>query len=305
MAGEGGERGGRVDAALSVLNGVVGDFLRERGNGLEIEMELRHADATLQCEGAALAAAHPRGAEKLCVFVHGLVTNEAIWRYPGDPATSYGSLLEAAQGYAPCYVRYNSGLAVAANGELLAALLDALVANAPSPPRELVLVGHSMGGLVIREACQVAAARGDPWLAIAKHIFYLGSPHLGTPLEKLGSVVTAALRALRIGHLRLAADVFDLRSRGIQDLRAGSTVPLVAGVAHHAVVGTLNANERHVLTLLLGDALVRIPSAAGRANGAPLFAREKVRVFPGVAHNVLAHHPAVYAHLAATCAEAS
>jgi triacylglycerol lipase len=343
VPGDGGERGGRVDAALSALNGVVGDYLRARGNGLEIEMELRHAGATLPCEREALAAAHPRGMEKLCVLVHGLAANEAVWRYPGDPATSYGTLLQAAQGYAPCYVRYNSGLAVAANGALLAALLEALVANAPGPPRELVLVGHSMGGLVIREACQVAAARGDRWLAIARHAFYLGAPHLGAPLEKLGTWVTGALRAVGIGHLRLAADVLDLRSRGIRDLRSGSAAPLVAGVAHHAVAGTLTSDERHLLALLLGDALVRVPSAtgqqgffsqpsprpspsqgegeqprvaarlspsqeegeqprvvAGQGRGS-LFAAEKIRVFPGISHNVLAHHPAVHAHLAALC----
>jgi pimeloyl-ACP methyl ester carboxylesterase len=305
VADEGAQRGSKVDAALAALNGVVGDYLRDRGNGLAIAMELRHRGAPLACDRAALAAAHPGGAEKLVVFVHGLAANEAIWRYPDAPATSYGALLAADQGWAPCHVRYNSGLAVAANGALLAALLEALVANAPGPPRALVVVGHSMGGLVLRDACLVAAARGDRWLRILRHAFYLGAPHLGAPLEKLGGVVTAALRALRIGHLRLAADVLDLRSRGIQDLRAGSRAPLVAGVAHHAVAGTLTVDERHLLALLLGDALVRVPSATGGRGEAALFAAGKVRVFPGVSHNALAHHPAIYAHLAAVCAEAA
>jgi hypothetical protein len=46
--------------------------------------------------------------------------------------------------------------------------------------RPLVLVGHSMGGLVARAATQLLEAGGRPGTPSA--IIALGSPHLGTPL---------------------------------------------------------------------------------------------------------------------------
>ena len=58
-----------------------------------------------------------------------------------------------------------------------------------------------------------------------------------------------------------------------------------------------------VLTLLLGDGLVRVSSAAGRG-GRPLCPPRDVQVVPGVGHLQLAHHPAVYARLRACLQEA-
>jgi pimeloyl-ACP methyl ester carboxylesterase len=314
---------GRLEAALSILNAVVGDHLRRRSNALEIPFGLRRAGEPLPCERAALARAQPEATGRLCVLVHGLAVNEGVWSFPGDPLASYGSLLRRDLGYTPYEVRYNTGLHISDNGRELARLLDALVRSHPVEVRELVLVGHSMGGLVVRSACELARASGQPWLALVTHAFYLGSPHLGAPLEKVGNVVSWMLQSIGLSHTSLVADVLDIRSAGIKDLRFANlvaadwegrdpdallqrgcaAVPLAPGVAHHFGVGGLGADERHVATRLFGDAMVRVSSAAAcRPGPGGAEPRQDVRFFPRVGHHALAHHPDVYAWLRACCA---
>lgn len=313
---------GRLEASLSVLNAVVGDYLRRRSNALEIRFGLYHRNEPLPCERSAIARAHPAATGKLCVFVHGLGVNEGVWSFPEDRARSYGTLLEQAHGYTPLHVRYNSGLHVSENGESLAALLEELLRRHPVEVRELVLVGHSMGGLVIRSACELARTAGHAWPRRLSRAFYLGSPHRGASLERFGNLVTWTLRKVGVAHTKLVADVIDLRSAGVKDLRFASLVagdwrgrdpdallenacaevPLAPGVSHHFGVGGLGAHERHVVTRLLGDAMVSVSSASGRGGSAAPDAPTDVRFFPRVAHLSLAHHPDVYAWLEACCA---
>ncbi len=319
---------GKLDGTISALNAVVGDYLRRRGNGLEIAMGFYDRGEQLACDGREIARAHPGATGKVCVLVHGLGDNEGVWRFRGEPEVSYGSLLQKDLAYTPFYLRYNTGLHISENGEALADLLETLVERHPVPVSELIVLGHSMGGLVIRSACEAARRSRHRWVERLTHAFYLGAPHLGAPLEKLGNAVGRVLRGIRNPYVKLVADVVDLRSSGIkdlchanivrehwEDLDAGAApavdrlaIPLLPGIAHHAVVGTLTASERHVVNLLFGDALVRVPSAIGRCSDeerALRFAEENVKVFHGVNHRRLAHDAKVYRQLRAWCAGAS
>jgi triacylglycerol lipase len=311
----------RLDATISVLNAVIGDYLRRRGNGLQLELTLRHDDRPLPCEREAIARALPDATDRICLFVHGLATNERAWSFPGDPHRTYGASLREL-GYTPFFLRYNSGLHVSENGALLAALVDALARCHPAGVREIVLVGHSMGGLVIRSACETARAEGQPWLDRVSHAFYLGSPHRGAPLEKAGNVVAWALRAVGVVHTTVLADVANLRSAGIKDLRFGSllaadwqgrdpdalledtcsAVRLPRGVAHHLGVGGLGAHERHLVTRLVGDAMVRVASASAVDHRCEDEAGVDVQFFPRVGHAALAHHEDVDRWIAEKCA---
>jgi triacylglycerol lipase len=317
--------GSKLDGTISVLNAVLGDYLRERANGLEIRMGLYHRNEPLACDRRAIAQAHPDATGRLCVLVHGLGHNERIWRFPGTRTASYGSLLRKDLAYTPFYVRYNTGLHVSENGDALARLLDTLVEHHPVEVREIAIVGHSMGGLVARSACHAGVRERHHWVDRVTRVFYIGCPHLGAPMEKLGNVVAWVLRAIGNPYTKLVSDVGNLRSSGIKDLRYGnlvprhwegldpdallqdhhSPVPLLPGIAHYALVGTLAASERHVITQLLGDGLVRVPSAAGRSDRedrALRFPQENVRVFPGVHHRRLAHDRRVYSQIRAWCA---
>ncbi|MFO1431080.1 MAG: hypothetical protein U1F76_13215 [Candidatus Competibacteraceae bacterium] len=94
---------------ISVLNGMIGDYLRRRHNGLAIEMACYHRNLSLTLSAASLLQAYPNPTAKLCILLHGLGCNEGVWAFPitapGDPVRSYGTLLQQELGYTPFYVR--------------------------------------------------------------------------------------------------------------------------------------------------------------------------------------------------------
>ncbi len=291
-------------------------------------MALIHQNRELSLTAETLRAARPEATSKLVVMLHGLGCTEGTWIYPHEPTTTYGSQLQRELGYTPWYIRYNTGLKISDNGRRFAALMQDLVAVYPCEIEEITLLGHSMGGLVIRSACHYGAAdeatqNERRWLPLVRRAIYLGSPHLGAPLEKTGSAFTAVLRMVDEPFVNLTRKLIDLRSIGIKDLgdaklveesdpelvAAGSpneapTVPLQEGMDHYVGVGSLTENVDHVVSRLLGDALVRVPSATGRTakqNRRLSFAKENIAVFAGFHHMQLAHHPAVYQRIKRWC----
>ncbi|HET9449354.1 MAG TPA: alpha/beta hydrolase [Aggregicoccus sp.] len=315
-------RPGRLEAWLGALNGVLGDYLQRTDNGLAFPMALYADNRPIGLDAASLRSAFPQATGRVALWVHGLAVTEGVWAFPDAPSQSYASLLEKEQGFTPLVLRYNSGLHVSDNGKALCELLTTVVANFPVPIEELLLVGYSLGGLVVRSACHVAAESGAPWLSRVRRAIYIGVPHMGSPYERLGKGVAHLLRKVPNPYTRLIADVADLRSSGIQDLAFGNLlprdwegatreqqlrnrrhpVPLLPGISHYVVVGTLGRHEKHLLSLLFGDGLVWVASAAGRSqpgHACPLFPQEHVALLPGVGHFALAHHPAVYARLKA------
>ena len=308
------------DHAIGALNAVVGDRLERARNGLRMRMEFRHRGRPLALETEALRRAYPAAARKIAVFVHGLAGNERVWRFyseehHGDRRTTYGSLLERDLGYSPLYVRYNSGLHISENGGLLADTIGTLVHAWPVPLDEIVLVGHSMGGLVARSACHQGKQRGNGWVDRVRHIFCLGTPHLGAPLEKIGNVTGWILNAFDV--TRPFGSIVNGRSVGIKDLRFGylveedwrgrdlddllednrQDIPFLDSAAHYFIAATVTEDPNHPVGFLLGDALVRFPSASGRgarlARGMP-FRAEHGRHLGPMTHLRLLNHPAVY-----------
>jgi pimeloyl-ACP methyl ester carboxylesterase len=312
-----------LEQLIGVLNGAVGDYLARTRNGLATRMTLVHEGKPIPSTREALAAAHPAASRRAVLLVHGLMSTETVWR--DTEGETYGSRLAKDLGFSALELRYNTGLRIAENGAELDAFLDALVAAWPVPLEELVLVGHSMGGLVIRAAAHAAKERGGhdggrppippgpaggEWLRVVKRAFYLGTPHLGAPLERIGHALTSALGVIGDPYTQLVADIADLRSHGIKDLRHGTIalqsalhpVPLLPEIRHHLVAGTLTDSD--ALTLLFGDALVPLKSATFHAGDrdAP-FSQRHVRVLSGRAHLTLAHDPEVYALIRGWCEE--
>lgn len=308
--------GKNLEQTLAVLNGLVGNYLARTHNGLATEMTFCGRAGPLRPDAAGLSAAFPEPSARVVVFVHGLMTTERIWQMPDG--TDYGSLLERDLGWSAAYVRYNSGLPISDNGARLSVLLQQLRAAYPKPIEELVLIGYSMGGLVIRAACHECAARDHGWLARVRRIIYVGTPHLGAPAERLGKLTSGILRAIPNAYTRLIADVSDLRSEGIQDLGHATLreqdraivaspwdlrdmrhpVPLLPDIEHHLIAGSLWGDAR--LALLFGDAIVPVASATYRGVAEDVLPPERVHVLPGVSHVALSHHPAVYERIKAT-----
>jgi pimeloyl-ACP methyl ester carboxylesterase len=305
-----------LETTLAVLNGLVGNYLSRTGNGLATEMSLYRGDRPLPAERATLAAAYPHATSRLVVFVHGLMNTESIWRLPDG--TDYGSQLERDLGWTPAYVRYNTGVAIAENGARLSALLEQVIEAYPVAVDELLLIGFSMGGLVIRAACHAAETHKHTWRARVRRILYVGTPHLGAPGERLGKLTSEVLRAIPNQYTRLIADIANLRSDGIQDLAhaalrdedraiarspwdlrdARHPVPLLPDIEHHLIAGSVFIDPR--LTFLFGDTVVPVASATYKGHALELLPPERVHVLPGLGHLALAHSPAVYERIKAT-----
>jgi triacylglycerol lipase len=266
--------------ARAIAHGVVSDELIALAPELDLDLSFRLDGRDVPVDEAGLAAGYPDARGRVAVFVHGLVDTEAVWHARPEAGPTLPDIA-ARHGVTPVLVRYGSGRAVGRNGAMLADQLQRLVTHWPVPVTELTIIGHSMGGLLARSACEHAAERGHTWTEPLADVVYLGTPHLGSWLEKVANVGSWTLR--RNSRSAPIGALLDERSRGIKDLRFGTIRedawgetpiddlltglvpdgPWLDEVTHHLVVGRLGAGERHVLRPVLGDALVRAGSAAG------------------------------------------
>ena len=272
------------EAVVAALNGVLGDHLDASSNPLAIMMRLWHDGVPLALDAASIARALPAARGRVLLMVHGLCMNPLQWRRTCEDDTDFdlGAALAAEGGFEPLYLHYNTGLHVSTNGSRLADLLQVLQAAWPVPLKQLVIVGHSMGGLVARSALHQATARGDTWPLRLKSMVFLGTPHHGAPLERGGHWIDLILGASP--YTAAFARLGKLRSAGITDLRHGSLldadwsgtdrfahgrdtraeVPLPVGVACFAIAGALGREPGALPGKVLGDGLVPIASALGR-----------------------------------------
>ena len=160
-------RGSRPDPrgrfVSSAVNGLIGDrLLRERPQ-LAIPMAVRLHGADVEPEPEPLAEAFPEATGQLVVFLHGLCENESYWNHHRDrTGTTYAAML-AERGWTPLMLRANTGLPLRENGAALTALLQRVVEAWPVPVTRIALVGHSLGGLVMRAAGAVASEVEEPW----------------------------------------------------------------------------------------------------------------------------------------------
>ena len=249
-------------AAVAALNALAGDNFGPDLAPLTIQLAVRAGDRDVDLATGELAAAFPRSTARLAVFVHGLAETELSWHRQAAGHLPYGPRLRAGFGYTPVYLRYNTGRPVRDNGRDVADLLDRLLAGWPMPVTDLVLVGHSMGGLVIRSACHYGTHAAAPWVRRVRQVFYLGSPLLTAPLA-----ATAGLT-------------------GPEPLR---------GAGHYAISATRIADPGRPVGTAARDLLAQPASAAGRPRGRPHIPFPDRRGRGGLQHFDLLNHPAVWA----------
>ncbi|MEX2250789.1 MAG: hypothetical protein WD895_01820, partial [Acidimicrobiia bacterium] len=299
--------GSRVQAAI---NATWGDELEQRGNDLRIEMGLRNPDGTLiHLTPADLAQSFPSATPRLVVLVHGLGRTESCWQGKGEQAGLWEQFT-ADTSVTPVMVRYNTGRHVSENGTELARLIEQVWRSWPTHIESMALVGHSMGGLVIRSACHVGQAEQQSWVDTVDKVVTVGTPHLGAPLEKAVNVVSWGLRATP--ESSPLADFLDARSAGIKDLRFGavveddwrdvepdallhntvSNVPLFEGADHHFVAAVITSDPAHPVGALVGDLMVRAASGTGQGRRRRIEATD-VQVLGGHRHFDLLHDPEV------------
>jgi pimeloyl-ACP methyl ester carboxylesterase len=302
-------------AVVGALNGIWGDTLAERRNGLALNTTLRSGGRDVPLTRTGLSRAYPFATPRLAVFVHGLCETDDAWMLGGARHVPYGYRLQAELGYTPLYVRFNTGLHISENGRRLARLLDRLVTAWPTEVHELALVGHSMGGLVGRSACHYSD--GAPWSGKVRHVFTLGSPHLGAPLEQAANVAGHYLGKVPETRALLARPL-NLRSVGIKDLRygylvdecwegqdcdaflrnTGREIPFLETAHHYFVCATVSRDANALTGRLVGDMLVLRASAWSHQRGQRLrFPIEHYSHLGGANHFELLNHPAIYRQL--------
>ncbi len=303
------------EAVLAALNGVFGDHLEASANPLATPMTLRHAGReltrTLALDAASLQAALPDATGRLALLVHGLCMNDLQWqRQSPEHEYDHGAMLARERGFTPVYLRYNSGRAVHINGAELAGLLEQLLAAWPVPLQRVLLLGHSMGGLVLRSALHQGAQAGQTWPERVSELVCLGTPHHGAPLERAGHGVSILLGAAP--YAAPLARLATVRSAGIMDLRHGNllparhaangrllppaSVPLPAHIKSYAMAAQVGDTAGALKGRVLGDGLVPVASALGhhtRPARTLAFAPEHQAVLHGMNHMGLLHRAAV------------
>lgn len=320
-----GSRSWVIDHAESALNAIYGDYLVKKNNDLDLGMNFRHQGLILPVEREALKQIFDEGKSndgrnKVCVFVHGLGCTEWSWcisaeQFHGDATVNFGTLLKEETGFTPLYVRYNTGRHISKNGRLLSALLAKLISESPVEIDEIVLIGHSMGGLVSRSAAFYGNENDEQWVKRIGHVFCIGSPNLGAPLEKATNVLSSLLGSFETAGTLVPAEILNGRSAGIKDLRFGYTiddewmgkdpdaflknhrenVQFVDSVCYCFIASTITKDPDHPMGVLLGDMIVRLPSAAGHApEPARRIPFSSGHVFSGMNHLHLTNHPDVY-----------
>lgn len=307
-------------ALLAVLNGVMGDRLAATTNPLALPMTLQ-VESPLGGLTQPLALERPLDLQvpgaspRVLLVLHGLCRNDLQWTVVHrGRRINHAQALADALGCTPVYVRYNTGLHIAANGERLAQQLECLLQRWPQSPVRLTVLAHSMGGLVMRSAVAFAQDKGLRWPAMLQHIVFLGTPHHGAPLERAGNGLDVLLDSTP--YSRPLARLGQLRSAGITDLRHGvvraadgsdadrfrpgpdprTPQPLPPGVACYAIAASLAGARGKLAQRLLGDGLVPLRSALGQHDDPRHtlnFAPQNQRVLTHCGHLQLLSHPRV------------
>lgn len=311
------------DQTLSVANGIVGDTFQKKKSRLSIPMEFFAEGKPLPLTKIALAGMNLPQTGKISILTHGSCASETSWGFKGNSSKNYGLLLQKDAGFTPFFVRYNSGLHISTNGKLFSALLEKLVRSYPVPVTDIILIGHSMGGLIYRSACHYGENEKKKWVRLTRKIFYLGSPHRGTHFEKFGKLTTTVLYQIPNLTTKWLARFIDLRSNGIKDMRHGYIIdddwqhdqaeklfyrhqnktPLLKSADHYLICSTLSKKAGSTMGRFFGDGLVHPASGTGQglfSENIP-FLKQHCKILPGLSHQNLSKSPRVYRQIKTWC----
>ncbi|MFT6264264.1 MAG: pimeloyl-ACP methyl ester carboxylesterase [Oleiphilaceae bacterium] len=319
----------------SILNSMIGEYLEKEKNPLAIQMGFYHRSKKLSLDTPLTQQLNAPLSNKVVILVHGLTQLETVWDFPKSGSSNeliinhyigaffdtpkdsgkedYGSKLQEEFGYTPFYLRYNTGLSLEKNGRNFAAQLSKLFRSYPIAINELMLIGFSMGGTLLRHAQYSAQNNQFQWLSILSKCIYLGSPNESSPLDRMGYISRDILRRFPMRWINLWADRIGHRSNRLQSLKQGmkllneSQDRVVEGVSyaessrHYFIKSGINVDEQGVLSRVLGDTLV----AENRSIFSSAPANSQTARIEGLSYDYsIAHSDRVYHLLAAWTKEA-
>ncbi|MFC7357539.1 esterase/lipase family protein [Jejudonia soesokkakensis] len=213
------KRNNKIEIVRAVLNGLVGDYLEEKENPLAIEMEFRFKGENIQFNSKQISETYPKVSGKILVMVHGSCMNDTQWTQNNH---NHGIKLAEELHATPVFLYYNTGLHISTNGQKFNESLEDLIKNWPVPVQEINMVAHSMGGLVLRSAIHYGFQKKMKWTKQLAKIIFLGTPHHGAPMERIGHYVDGILEF--IPYTKPFARLGKMRSAGVTDLRYGAIV---------------------------------------------------------------------------------
>lgn len=296
------------DNAHYVIPGITGAVsTRVRGAVTPADFTMAWRLKNRNATTAEILAAQEPGRRAIVVAVHGLMGNEHNF----EDEQTHGPRLrrEAQVGVLP--VRYDSGRHISDNGQALAQLLAELDSLLPAQ-LPLVLLGHSMGGLVLQSAIYYGMQQAAPWTHRVRALITLSTPHQGAPMERIGHLLAAVMSTLWTVPTRIIGLLGNERSDGIKDLRFGivveddwrhpqaghvlpprTRVPVLPHAAYWLVAGQLGTKEPNGAMRLLGDGIVTTHSATTLyCSGTPQSLQ--TRVIRDTAHTPMLWNPHAY-----------
>lgn len=303
------------EALRSILNGVIGDYLEEKENPLKITMQFRNNAKAITLTKASLKKTYPNISGQILLMVHGSCMNDIQWT---QKAHNHGIALAKELNKTPLFLHYNSGRHISTNGQKFNELLEELVQNWPVPIEEIVILGHSMGGLLTRSALYYGQKQESSWTKHLTKIIFLGTPHHGAPLEKAGNVLDVVLES--IPYAKPFARLGKIRSAGVTDLRYGNLVdedwqnndrfemqgdqrihiPLPKGVEFFSIAASVGNTPDSLSSQIRGDNMVGLKSATGQhsilAKGLK-FKKKNIMIVNECSHMGLLSNPEIYAKM--------
>jgi pimeloyl-ACP methyl ester carboxylesterase len=269
---------------LPALNGAIGDKLEKDKSELAIQMSFRENGKDIGLDELAVFKQDQGHKKDVLIFVHGLMSDEVLWQKPNEEEKGYGVLLSE-MNYEVLYIRYNTGRHISENGRSLTEFLETFYLKYKENINQIVLMTHSMGGLVSRSAGYYGKLVGHTWIEKLSKVYLLGVPHDGSFLEKAGHLTTVVLDHIKNFHTNLISKISNERSNGIKDLRWGflvdedwnqpeannlagvkrTIVPPLDGVEYYIIVATISEDESGIVSQYFGDGLVGKDSATGES----------------------------------------
>ena len=269
----------KKDFILSILNGVIGDYLAEKENPLEIEMHFVHQSKKITIDKKSIKNSYSNISGKIILMVHGSCMNANLWTRKNH---NHGEILAKETNETLIYLNYNSGKHVSTNGKEFNELLEKLTKNWPVPVEEITIINHSMGGLVTRSALYYGEQAQKSWTKLTKKIVFLGTPHHGSHIERKGNYLDLILES--VPYAKPFAKLGKIRSAGVTDLRYGNLVdedwqhknrfelkkdhkkhiPLGENIKYYSIAAVTGKEKSYIKNRFFGDSLVSVKSALGK-----------------------------------------
>jgi pimeloyl-ACP methyl ester carboxylesterase len=209
---------------VPILNGLMGDTMAEKGSSALVNMSFRYQSRDIEICKLDEHYDFEKYAGKVILVIHGLMNDESIWQSEStDKIQRLGTRIGNEEKANVLYIRYNTGLHISENGRKFSDLIQKFT-DTHSSVKELIIISHSMGGLVTRSAGYYADIQKQDWTKLLKKVFLIGVPNEGSYLAKVAYMTQYFFRKVDITENDSVAKFFDVRSNGIKDLSFGYLV---------------------------------------------------------------------------------